>query len=133
MEKRMTSISETPTDGTLASNNGWLQMDLKWLVSESNLGSKYLTFGRTLFAHGGASRHALHIHKNAEEIIMVLRGHGDSIVGEDTLPMGPGDVCYIPPGVPHSFVNRSATEDCEIIFVYGGAPSLEKAGYEVVS
>ena len=133
MAKRLTSISETPTDESLASNNGWLQMDLKWLVSESNLGSEYLTFGRTLFAHGGSSRHALHRHKNAEEIIMVLRGHGDSIIGEDTLPMGPGDVCYIPLGVPHSFVNRSSTEDCEIIFVYGGAPSLEKAGYEVLS
>ncbi len=133
MAKRMTSISKTPTDKSLASDNGWLQMDLKWLVSDSNLGSKYLTFGRTLFAPGGSSRHAMHRHKNAEEIIMVLKGHGDSIVGEDTLPMEPGDVCYIPQGVPHSFVNRSATEACEIIFVYGGAPNLKKAGYEMVS
>jgi len=132
MVKKLTSISETPTDESLVPSNGWMQMDLKWLVDENNLGSKYTTFGRTLFAPGVSSQHALHKHKNAEEIILVLKGHGDSVVGEDTLPMGPGDVCYIPPGVPHGFKNLSANEPCEIIFVYGGAPSLEKAGYEVL-
>lgn len=133
MAKRLTTISETPSDKSLTPNKGWMQMDLKWLVSDKNLGSKYLTFGRTVFASGLSSQHALHKHKNAEEIIMVLKGNGYSIVGEETLPMGPGDVCYIPQGVPHSFRNASANEACEIIFVYGGAPSLEKAGYEVLS
>jgi len=133
MAKKLTSISETPTDESLAPSNGWIQMDLKWLVSENNLGSKYTTFGRTLFAPGASSQHALHKHRNAEEIILVLKGHGDSVVGEETLPMGPGDVCYIPPGVPHGFKNLSANEPCEIVFIYGGAPSLEKAGYELSS
>lgn len=133
MAKKMTSISETPTDKSLAPSDGWVQMDLKWLVSESNLGSKYTTVGRTVFAPGGSAQHALHRHKNAEEIILVLKGHGHSIVGEETLSMGPGDVCYIPPGVLHAFKNISANEICEIIFVYGGAPSLEKAGYELSS
>lgn len=131
MAKRITSISETPTDTSLTPSKGWVEMDLKWLVSESNLGSKYTTLGRTLFAPGGSAKHALHKHDNAEEIILVLNGHGHSIVGEETLPMGPGDVCYIPPGVPHSFTNHSDNEVCEIIFVYGGASSLEKAGYEL--
>jgi len=133
MVKRITSISETPSDKSLTPSKGWVQMDLKWLVNDSHLGSKQTTVGRTVFAAGGSSKHALHRHKNAEEILIVLKGHGLSIIDEDTLPMGPGDVCYIPPGVPHSFGNVSENEPCEIIFIYGGAPSLEKAGYEPLS
>ena len=133
MIKKVTSISETPSDESLTPGNGWVGMDLKWIISDSNSDSKYLTFGRTLFAPGGSAQHALHRHGNAEEIIMVLKGHGQSIIGKETLPMRPGDVCYIPQGVPHAFRNMSTNEACEIIFVYGGAPSLEKAGYEVLS
>ena len=132
MVKKTTSISETPTDESLTPSEGWVQMDLKWLVNDSNLGSKYTTFGRTVFPPSGSSQHALHKHKNAEEIILVLKGHGSSIVGEDALPMGPGDVCYIPPDTPHAFKNLSTDEACELVFIYGGAPSLEKAGYEVL-
>lgn len=132
MVKRITSISETPSDGSLAPEQGWIKMDLKWLVTEHNLGSRYLTFGRTVFAPGGSAQHALHRHPNAEEVMLVLRGHIEAITGEETRPMGPGDVCFIPQGVPHSHRNRSTKEPAEIIFVYGGAPSLEKAGYEVL-
>ncbi len=132
MVKRITSISKTPSDESLTPSDGFAQVDIKWLVSDSNLGSKYTTLGRVVFVPGGLSEHVLHRHKNAEEIIMVLRGHGHSIVGEDTLPMEPGDVCYVPPGVPHAFKNPSANESCEVIVVYGGAPNREKAGYEVL-
>lgn len=132
MVRRVINISEAPSDTSLTPSGGWMGMDLKWLVTESSLDSKYTTFGRTLFAPGGSSKHALHRHKNAEEIIMVLKGHGESTIGKDNIFMGPGDVCYIPMGVPHSFMNLSRDEACEIIFIYGGAPSLEKAGYEVL-
>lgn len=132
MVKRVTSISQTPSDESLTPSAGFAQLDVKWLVSDSNLGSKYTTLGRVVFAPGGSSEHALHRHQNAEEIIMVLRGHGHTIVGEDASPMEPGDVCYVPPGVPHAFKNPSANEACEVIVIYGGAPNLEKAGYEAL-
>lgn len=133
MAKKIINISQAPTDTSLSPGAGWVQMDLKWLVNDKNFGSKYTTVGRTVFAPGGSAQHALHKHDNAEEIIIVLKGHGDSIVGKETLPMGPGDVCYVPPGVPHAFKNTSAKEACELIFVYGGAPSLKKAGYKLSS
>jgi len=123
-------VSQVPSDKNLTPDKGWMNMDVKWLVTEEN-GSKHITMGRTLFAQGRASKHALHRHNVAEEVIMVLQGQGNSIVGEETIPMGPGDVCYIPQGAPHSFENTSDDETCEIIFVYS-APSLEKAGYEVL-
>ena len=132
MVHKLTSISTTPTDETLKPDGGWRKMDLKWLINENVHGSKYATFGRTVFAPGGSAKHALHKHKNAEEFILVLKGHGDSIVGDDILHMGPGDICYIPPDTPHGLNNVSETEPCELVFVYAGAPSLEKAGYEVL-
>ena len=132
MAKRMTSISGTPTDASLTPKDGWMEMDLKWLVTENNLGSRYVTFGRTVFAPGGSAQHALHRHPNAEEVMLVLRGHIEAITGNETMQMGPGDVCYIPQGAPHSHKNLSPDEPAEIVFIYGGAPSLEKAGYEVV-
>jgi len=123
-------VSQVPSDKNLTPDKGWMNMDLKWLVSEEN-GSKHITVGRTLFAPGRASKHALHRHNDAEEVIIVLQGQGNSIVNGETTPMGPGDVCYIPQGAPHSFENASDDKTCELIFVYS-APSLEKAGYEVL-
>jgi quercetin dioxygenase-like cupin family protein len=132
MAEKRTSISETPTAKDLKAGDGWLQMDVKLLVTDSHLGSKYTTVGRTVFPPGGSSQHALHKHNNAEEIIIVLAGQGYSIIGEDKILVKPGDVCYIPPGVAHGFANESSNEPCEIIFIYGGAPSVEKSGYELV-
>jgi mannose-6-phosphate isomerase-like protein (cupin superfamily) len=130
--EKFSSVSGTPTDKNLVPTGGWFQMDLKWIVTEGRMGSKNLTFGRTLFAPGGSAKHALHTHLNAEEVIMVLKGRGTSRVGDEVQKMKAGDICFIPQGVPHSFENFSQTQECEIIFVYGGAPTLEKAGYAVV-
>ena len=133
MAKKVTNISEVPIDESLTPKGGWAQLNIKWLVSDTNLGSRYTTVGRAVFVAGGSSEHVLHRHKNAEEIIIVLKGHGQFISGEDApVPIGPGDVCYIPPLVPHAFKNLSPNEDLEVFVVYGGAPSLAKTGYEVI-
>jgi len=126
-----TSINGTPTDKSLVAENGWHDMDLKWVVTKDNMGAEVLTFGRTLFAPGGAT-HAMHTHENAEEVILVLKGKGVSIIGDERESMGVGDVCFIPRGIPHSFINESPTEECEIVFVYGGGANLARAGYNLV-
>jgi len=131
-KKFFTSIHDTPTDKSLVADNGWHDMDLKWVVTKENMGAEVLTFGRTLFAPGSSARHAMHTHQNAEEVIMVLKGNGISIVGDERLSMGAGDVCFIPKGIPHSFINESPKEECEIIFVYGGGANLTRAGYKLV-
>ncbi len=131
-ENLMTSVKDTAPDESLVPSRGFNNMDLRWLVTEENMGSEFLTFGRTVFSPGGSSRHAMHKHPNAEEVLMVLRGKGVSIVGDERYDMVPGDVNFIPRNAPHSFFNESPDEECEIIFVYGGGPTLEKAGYEVV-
>jgi len=127
--KRKISLSEVPSDVRLRPEDGWVGLDVKWLVDENRLGSKYACFGRTVFAPGGQAKHKMHVHPNAEEFLYVLRGRLEYVIGGDTITLGPEEMCYIPPNTPHSCVNASAFELCEVIFGYAGAPSLEKAGY----
>jgi len=43
----------------------------------------------------------LHIHPDAEEIVVITRGRGVAIVGDSTTEVRAEDVVYIPPGVEH--------------------------------
>jgi len=56
-----------------------------------------------------------HLHENHETAIYVLSGHGLMWYGEgltEQMPCGPGDMIYIPAGVPHLPTNASDTEPC---------------------
>ncbi len=52
-----------------------------------------------------------HLHTHTDIIVMVIEGYAASLVGEDLAPVyhGPGDVIFIPEGVPHVAVNLSTT------------------------
>jgi mannose-6-phosphate isomerase-like protein (cupin superfamily) len=47
----------------------------------------------------------LHIHPDAEEIVVVTRGRGLAIVADEQLAVQAEDVVYIPPGAEHEFRN----------------------------
>jgi oxalate decarboxylase/phosphoglucose isomerase-like protein (cupin superfamily) len=49
-------------------------------------------------------------------------------VGDEALDMGPGDVCFIPRNTPHRIIGVS-DEDLVILWAFGGAASIEQAGY----
>ena len=49
-----------------------------------------------------------HHHVKTEEIYYILEGRGRMRVGQETLPVGPGDAIAIPPGVSHQIDNTSA-------------------------
>jgi quercetin dioxygenase-like cupin family protein len=49
----------------------------------------------------------LHVHHNLEETYYVLEGEFELQAGEQTRSGGPGTVMLVPPGVPHSFANRT--------------------------
>jgi uncharacterized RmlC-like cupin family protein len=56
-----------------------------------------------------------HLHENHETAIYVLSGQGEMWYGpelEHHMTCGPGDLIYIPAGVPHLPANPSETEDC---------------------
>jgi oxalate decarboxylase/phosphoglucose isomerase-like protein (cupin superfamily) len=105
-------------------------LDVRWLVSDEATGSQQIAFGQTIYegaASGAGATHELHYHPNAEEIVLVTAGRAEQIVGDETLELGPGDVCFIPSGVPHRI---SAVSDEQLVILWAlSAASIEAAGY----
>jgi quercetin dioxygenase-like cupin family protein len=105
-------------------------LDVRWLVSEARNGSEMVGVGQTIYPAGGGT-HEHHLHPDAEEVVIVMSGSGWHRVGESIYQISPGDVVYVPRNTPHSACCTSG-EDMVIIWVLGGAPSLERAGYQPV-
>ena len=54
---------------------------------------------------GGRHVAELHIHPDAEELVVITRGRGTAFIGESELEVVAEDVLYIPPGAPHEIRN----------------------------
>ncbi len=128
MESYKVNIEDVPFAEGLGENEGWEGLELQWLI-DHNAGATKLVFGRSIFAPG--TSHALHRHPNADEFFYVIQGQGLVVNGDDEIVMNPGDLVLSPVNVWHSFRNLSQTEDVVALWGYGGAASLEEAGYEV--
>ena len=100
-------------------------LDVRWVVGEG-VGASLVAFGQSTYPSG--SSHENHYHPNAEEVVMILSGRGVETVGDDALELGPGDVCFIPRNTPHRFTAIS-DEDCVMLWAFGGAATIEAAGY----
>lgn len=129
--KRLIHSNEIKGDKTLKTDDGWVKMDVKWLVSEDASGSELCVCGRTIFGPGGGA-HELHTHPNAEEVLYILKGHGIAISGDEEFEIGPGDCVFVPKNQTHFFKNTDPNEDLDTIWFYGGQPSLAKAGYKPI-
>jgi quercetin dioxygenase-like cupin family protein len=117
------------SDKTLREDRGWLKMDVRWVITEANLGSEHTVVGRTILAPGIGAKHDLHRHPNAEEWEYVLHGTGIKHVGDESFYIRAGDMAFIPRNVFHGLENGSDNEPLITLWGYSGAPSLEKAGY----
>ena len=105
-------------------------LDVRWLVSEDRQGAEMVGVGQTIYpANGGTHEH--HLHPDAEEVVIVMSGSGWHRVGHAIYDIAAGDVVYVPRNTPHSACCTSA-EDMVILWVLGGVPSLERAGYQSV-
>ena len=76
---------------------GWGRLD--WLVSGELDPGAELTFGVVTINPGEAN--PLHLHPNCEEVLYVLSGTCDHVLGDRTIKLGPGGVIRIPRNVPH--------------------------------
>ncbi|MFT5524139.1 MAG: mannose-6-phosphate isomerase-like protein (cupin superfamily) [Pirellulaceae bacterium] len=56
---------------------------------------------------GGRHVAELHVHPDAEELIVVTRGHGQAIIGGQSCEIHAEDVLYVPPGKEHEVRNTS--------------------------
>ena len=109
------------------SGTAFSHLDVRWLVNAERNGAELTGVGQTIYPGGGGT-HEQHYHPNAEETVLVLAGSGKHRVGEEWYDIGPGDVIFVPKGVVHGAI-ADGDEDLVIIWVLGGASTLEDAGY----
>ncbi|MCY3561921.1 MAG: cupin domain-containing protein [bacterium] len=124
----VTRAETTPPDDL--SGTAFAHLDVRTLVSDARQGSEQVMVGRTVYPGGGGT-HEHHLHPDAEEVVIVLSGRGWHRVGDAYYEIGPGDVVFVPANTAHSAGSVGA-EDMVILWVLGGVPSLEQAGYQSV-
>ena len=74
---------------------GWI----RWLMSSELDGEAAQTFGIVQINAG--QRNSLHSHPNCEELLYVLSGSCEHIVGDKKLVLHAGDLIRVPVGIPH--------------------------------
>ena len=119
------SLADTAADPGIP-ERGWVNMDVRWLVTAESVGAKQGVFGVTIFAPG--ARHELHRHPNAEEVEYLISGQGVAYVDDDAIELGQGEAVFVPRNAYHGFANTSSAE-VVMAWLYAGAASLEAAGF----
>jgi quercetin dioxygenase-like cupin family protein len=123
-----TRIDEVPLEGGLREEEGWVDMQVQFLIDARAAGSSSLVVGRTVLPPG--ARHERHRHPHADEFLVVMSGAGEIHTDAGREPSRAGDVVYTPRGHWHGFDNTSG-EDVLLIWGGSGAGSVEAAGYEL--
>jgi 2-keto-4-pentenoate hydratase len=123
-----TRIEDVPLEQGLREDEGWVNMQVQFLIGEHNAGARDLVVGRTVLTPG--ARHERHLHPNCDEFLVVLSGHGEIYTNTGREPSQAGDVIYTPRGNWHGFDNTS-DEDVLLFWGWSGAGSLEAAGYAI--
>ena len=128
MKPYRTNLRHVPLVQGLSPREGWINMQVQFLIDKKTANSDHLVLGWTVLPPG--ARHDRHRHFQADEFLLVLKGRGEIYTDEGNEPAGDGDVVFTTRGHWHGFNN---TSDEEVILVWGwsGAGSLETAGYEV--
>jgi quercetin dioxygenase-like cupin family protein len=124
-------VNDVPVDDSLDPADGWGDkkgdMNVQWLINDETVGATGHVIGVTVFPPGG--EHHLHRHPNAEEAEYVIRGRGLALIGDEEIRQGEGEVVFVPRNEWHGWRNDS-DEEVVLLWTYGGAASLEAAGYE---
>src|SRR5690606_30745239 len=90
------------------------------------VGSTDTAGGLAVFEQLGRSPNGgppMHIHPGQDEFFHVLEGEYRFQVGEERLMAAPGDLVFLPRGVPHAFIQLS--EHARMLVVYQPAGDME--------
>jgi len=120
-----------PVDETLRADRGWIDMQVRWLITADSVGAEQTVVGRTVLQPG--SKHDIHRHPNAEEWEFIISGSAIKHVGDESLTLTAGDVVFVPKNVYHGLENASDTEPVVTLWGYSGAATLDEAGYRLPS
>ncbi len=127
-ERFHTNLSRVPRVGGLREDEGWVDMQVQFLIDQATVGVRDFLLGWTVLPPG--ARHDRHLHRNADEFFIVLEGSGRIYTDAGTAPAGKGDVIWTPRGRWHGFDN-TGDEDVVLVWGWNGCGSLEDSGYEV--
>jgi len=70
-----------------------------------------------------------HAHPGIEQFCYLLEGSAIAEVAGEREQLGPGDCCYFPPDMPHTFTAVGATP-CKILVIY--SPPYEEDPKRVI-
>jgi len=124
----MINISDVPKVGGLKEEDGWVDMQVQFLIDKASNGSQDFLLGWTVLPPG--AMHDRHRHFHVDEFWIVISGQGVMYEHEGGEKISKkGDVVFTPRNQWHGFKN---TSDEDVILVWGwiGKGSLEDAGYE---
>jgi quercetin dioxygenase-like cupin family protein len=127
-QRFITNLKDVPLVPGLRRDEGWVDMQVQFLIDKATAGSKDLLVGWTVLPPG--AMHDRHRHFHADEFWIVLSGSGVMYTDDGEQPANQGDVVFTPRGQWHGFKNTT-DQDVVLVWGWGGAGSLEDAGYEV--
>jgi quercetin dioxygenase-like cupin family protein len=130
MKPFRTTTDEVPLEEGLSEDEGWVDMDVQFLIDARNAGTEELVVGRTVLRPG--ARHERHAHPNCDEFLVVMSGRGEIYTDNGREASKAGDVIFTPRGHFHGFDN-TGDEDVLLIWGWSGAGSLAAAGYVLPS
>lgn len=123
-----TRIDDVPLEPGLKREDGWIDMQVQFLLGRERGGTDDLTVGKTVLPPG--ARHDRHLHHDADEFLVVLSGSGEIYTDDGREPSGAGDVIFTPRGHWHGFHN-TGDEDVVLFWGWSGAGALDQTGYAV--
>ena len=124
----MTRLADVPKVAGLNAKDGWVDMQVQFLINAQNAGSDKLLVGWTVLPPG--AQHDRHRHFHCDEFWIVVRGRGLMYLEDGTeRESGEGDVVFTPRGHWHGIKNTS-DEGFVLCWGWSGAGSLEAAGSE---
>ena len=123
-----TNLADVPLVEGLKKDEGWIDMQVQFLIDQKTAGADSSVVGWTVLKPGAA--HERHLHRNCDKFFIVLKGSSHLHVEDREEPAKEGDVVYSPRGCPHGFKNTS-DEDVVLVWGWNGSGSLEDSGYEV--
>jgi quercetin dioxygenase-like cupin family protein len=103
---------------------GWI----RWMMNAELDPGAAQTFGIVQIDAG--KRNPLHKHPNCEELLYVLSGSFENVVGDKTVVMHAGDMIRIPANVPHQGINNTKEPMRAVISYSSGTRQMVALGAE---
>src|SRR5258705_12636614 len=99
-----TNLKDVPKVGGLSAKDGWVNMQVQFLIDQKTANSDKLLIGWTVLPPG--ARHDKHRHPNCDEFFVVIKGNGHIYTDTGREPSSKGDGIFTPRGHRPGFGNN---------------------------